>query len=241
MQRTMKRLLIAGAGGGIGLALVDALAARAEVERVYALHRRPVSSTSSRITWLSADLACRSEVDSAVSQIRTEGPLDGLIVSTGLLHQGTMQPEKSLDDLDAQRLLDLYTANAVGPLMLLRSCRHLFRGSETPFICFLSAQVGSIGDNRLGGWYGYRMAKAALNMAVKTASIELARDRTAPTVVAVHPGTTDTALSHRYTRRRRQPVSTPKQCAGRLLTLLESLPVHQNGSFLNYDGTTLPW
>ena len=241
MRRLMKRVLVAGAGGGIGLALIDALASRADVERVYALHRREVSSTSSRITWLTADLLRRDEVESAVAQIREAGGLDALIVSSGLLHQGAMQPEKSLADLDPQHLLDLYAANAVGPLTLLQSCRRMFRSSESSVICFLSAQVGSIGDNRLGGWYGYRMAKAALNMAVKTAAIELARDRNAPTVVAVHPGTTGTALSHRFTRRRQQPVSTPHECAERLLTMLESLPADQNGAFLNYDGVALPW
>lgn len=237
----MRRILVAGAGGGIGLALVDALAARADVEQVYALHRHLVSSTSDRVTWLCAEFDQEGALQAIVQRIRQEGGLDTLLVASGLLHGVGLAPEKSLSDLEVSHLLELYRVNAVIPLMLLKACQGLFHHTENPIACVLSAQVGSIGDNRLGGWYGYRMAKAALNMAVRTAAIELARNKHGPTVVAVHPGTTRTALSYRFVRRRRQPVVTPKEAAERLLHLVEGLDRSDNGTFLKYDGMPLPW
>lgn len=235
----MRRVMVAGAGGGIGLALVNALAARADVEQVYALHRHPVSSIDPRVTWLEADLRDPQSLHAAMD--RVAGPLCGLIIATGVLHGPDALPEKSLDELDPQRLLDLYAINAVGPLMLLQAARDRLLEGKAACVCFLSAQVGSIGDNRSGGWYGYRMAKAALNMAVKCASIELGRASNPPIVVAVHPGTTRTALSSRFVRRRKQPVSTPQVAASRLIALLENLKPAQSGTFLNYDGSRLPW
>ena len=115
----MRRILVAGAGGGIGLALVDALAARADVEQVYALHRHPVSSTSDRVTWLCAEFDQEGALQAIVQRIRQEGGLDTLLVATGLLHGVGLAPEKSLNDLEISHLLELYRVNAVIPLMLL--------------------------------------------------------------------------------------------------------------------------
>ncbi|MEM8766580.1 MAG: SDR family NAD(P)-dependent oxidoreductase [Pseudomonadota bacterium] len=235
----MQRVLIAGAGGGIGLAMVDALATREDIEKIHAVHRRPVSNLHPEVNWHAADLTDPKCLEQLVRSVAAEGPLDALIVTSGLLHDGPMRPEKSLRDLDPAHLSRLYEANAIVPLMVLRAFhRHLSGGAVA---CLLSAQVGSIGDNHLGGWYGYRMAKAALNMAVKTAAIELGRGRNPPTLVAVHPGTTRTALSEPFTQRRKAPVVTAKAAAARLLTLLDSLTPEQHGAFLSYDGTPLPW
>jgi NAD(P)-dependent dehydrogenase (short-subunit alcohol dehydrogenase family) len=237
----MKRIIVAGAGGGIGLALTAALSDRPDVAQVYALHRHPVSSTHPKVEWLQADLSDGPEVEAAATHIRASGGIDGLIIATGLLHEADLSPEKSLADLDSTQLLKLYEINAVTPLMLLKACRDLFSDTPAPFACLLSAQVGSIGDNRLGGWYGYRMAKAALNMGVKCAAIELARLPTPPVIVAMHPGTTTTALSYRFVKRRKQPVSTPQHAAKRLLAVIDNLRPENTGAFLNYDGAVLPW
>ncbi len=235
----MRRVLIAGAGGGIGLAMVDALTARDEVNHVYAVHRRPVSTLHPKLSWHTADLRDPACLQGLAAEVTADEPLDGLIVTSGLLHEGRLRPEKSLRDLDPEHLSRLYEANTIVPLMVLQAFhRHL---SDGAFACVLSAQVGSIGDNRLGGWYGYRMAKAALNMAVKTAAIELGRGRNPPVLVAVHPGTTRTALSEPFTQRRKAPVVTAATAATRLLTLLESLTPEHHGTFLSYDGAPLPW
>jgi NAD(P)-dependent dehydrogenase (short-subunit alcohol dehydrogenase family) len=237
----MGRVLIAGAGGGIGHAMVDSLICSGSASRVWALHRRPVSSTHPDVTWLQADVTDPSSLGEAADVIRDGGGLDALIVSSGMLHHGDLAPEKSLADLNADHLQRLYAVNAVGPLMVLKACRDLLRGSERPIVCFLSAQVGSIADNRLGGWYGYRMAKAALNMAVKTASIELSRQKPSPIVVAVHPGTTRTALSNRFVEKRRKPVATAAEAAEQIVTLLEDLEPEDTGAFFDRTGEPLPW
>ncbi|MGE0621582.1 MAG: SDR family NAD(P)-dependent oxidoreductase [Pseudomonadales bacterium] len=239
MRRLMGRALIAGAGGGIGSALVDALAARSDVQRVYALHRRPVCSTCEKVRWLEADLTDAESVRAATGQV--EGALDLVIVASGVLHDTDLAPEKSLADIDPAALGRTFAVNASAPLVVLSAVKPLLRGAAHPVVCLLSARVGSIANNHLGGWYGYRMAKAALNMAAKTAAVELARERNTPTVVAVHPGTTRTALSNRFVARRRQPVVTPQEAAARLLELLQTLNPEHTGAFLNYDGVPLPW
>ena len=237
----MRRVLIVGAGGGIGLAMLDALAARRETEFLCATHRRPVSSISPGIRWVEAALEDTEDISAAAAGMIREGGIDGVVIATGLLHDGSLKPEKALRDLSAETLMTSYVVNAVGPLLLIAALKPLFREAKIPFVCVLSAQIGSIGDNRLGGWYGYRMAKAALNMGIRTAAIELERERIDTRLFAVHPGTTRTSLSTPYIRRRRSPVSTPQETASRILELLEEPTAIWNGAFVSSDGEPLPW
>ena len=237
----MRRLMIVGAGGGIGMALVDALATRAEVELVRATHRRPVSSICSKVNWLEAELSDVAKICAAAQEMADQGGLDGIIIATGLLHDACTRPEKSLRDLSAETLLNTYLTNAANPLLLIAGLKPLLRQARVPFVCLLSAQIGSIGDNRLGGWYGYRMAKAALNMGIRTASIELARERIPTRLLAVHPGTTRTSLSTPFIQRRRTPIATPEETASRILELLEDSAHIESGAFLHWDGSPLPW
>ena len=158
-----RNILVTGAGGGIGRALVDCLAARHDVARVYAMHHNPVSSVCPKVAWLEADLDSEATLRDAAAVMHEGGGLDGIIQASGLLHGPGIEPEKSLKEVDAGNLMRLYATNAVGPLMVIKACQDLLQRPGRPFVCLLSAQVGSIGDNRLGGWYGYRMAKAALN------------------------------------------------------------------------------
>lgn len=237
----MRRMMIIGAGGGIGLGLVDALAARSEVELVCAVHRRPVSSTSAKVQWLEADLSDTETICAAAREMTDQGGLDGIIVATGLLHDASSRPEKSLRELTEGSLLNAYLSNAAGPLLLIAALKPVLKRSKIPFVCLLSAQVGSIGDNHLGGWYGYRMAKAALNMGVRTAAIELERERIGTRLLTVHPGTTRTPLSSPFIQRRRAPVATPQETALCILELLEHSENLESGAFLNRDGTPLPW
>lgn len=237
----MRRVLVIGGGGGIGLALVDALAARRETDLVCATHRRAVSSVSSVVRWVEASLEDTAAIETVASEMIDGGGLDGIIIATGLLHGEALRPEKSLRELTAESLMASYFANAAAPMLLLAALKPLLRRDAVPFICLLSAQVGSIGDNRLGGWYGYRMGKAALNMGIRTAAIELARERICTRLLAVHPGTTKTSLSTPFIRRRRAVVSTPQETAQRILDLLEDPTAFESGAFINADGQPLPW
>ena len=163
-----------------------------------------------------------------------------LFVTIGSLHHADNMPEKAVRDVTAAGALSTYEINAVTPLRVVHACLPLLSHRERSAVVVLSAKVGSITDNRLGGWYSYRMSKAALNMGLKSLALEIAHKRRAPIVMAVHPGTTRTSLSSRYLR-----ATTPHSDAGttadRLIDLAVSAKRCQHGRFLNWDGTALPW
>ena len=129
----------------------------------------------------------------------------------------------------------------VGPLAFFRNCLDLIKAAEQPVVAFLSAQVGSIEDNNSGGWYSYRMSKAALNMAVKSLAIECARFKNHPIVVAIHPGTTRTKLSEPFLKHRKAPVRDAIDSAASILDLVRGLTPEDSGSFLNTRGEIIPW
>ena len=237
----MRRVMIIGAGGGIGLALVDALASSPNLDQVTAVHRRPVTSTSANVRWIEAALEDTDTIACAAKEMISQGGLDGIIIATGLLHDADTRPEKSLGALSESSLLNTYLANAAQPMLLLRALKPLLKRAEVSYLCVLSAQIGSIEDNHLGGWYGYRMSKAALNMGIRSAAIELGRERIPTRLLAVHPGTTRTSLSTPFIQRRRAPVATPEETAVQILDLLEGAAQLESGSFLCADGTPLPW
>ena len=148
--------------------------------------------------------------------------------------------QKTLRQLASPKLQHDYAVNAIGPVTLFAQMAKQLRSAGMRAV-FLSAQVGSIEDNRLGGWYGYRMSKAALNMGIRCLAIECGRWRSEPTIVAVHPGTTASNLSKPFTKTRAALVQSPAQCAARLYDLIESLKPQQTGLFLKLSGETLPW
>ncbi len=235
-------LLIVGASGGLGAELLEAALADENVDKIHATSTRPVSSTHERVRWHQLDYrepATVSRLGEALAE--SAARLDGLIVATGILAAEDLQPEKNIAQLARHAAEESYDINAVGPLLVFQSCAKLLRAAPTPKALFLSAQVGSVEDNQLGGWYSYRMAKAALNMGIKCAAIEAGRWRNPATVVAVHPGTTRTALSRPFIQRRKAPVRSAADSAGRIYTLLAGLTATETGHFFTADGAMLPW
>jgi NAD(P)-dependent dehydrogenase (short-subunit alcohol dehydrogenase family) len=155
-----------------------------------------------------------------------------------LLHDEILMPEKKLSDLRAENLLKSFAVNAIGPALVLRYFSPLM-SSECSRVVFLSAKVGSIGDNRLGGWYGYRASKAALNMLVKTASIELKRTAPNTIVIALHPGTVNSKFSKPFGG---ETKGRPADLACReMLQTIDALEARQSGQFLSYNAEVLPW
>jgi NAD(P)-dependent dehydrogenase (short-subunit alcohol dehydrogenase family) len=241
--------VVVGASGGLGAAFTAALASRPDVGRVFALSRRQLPS-GSRIEALTVDAgdpeSYARALQQAADEVRSRAPAIHLLITcTGMLHDAGATPEKSLRQLDAASFQRVMTVNALVPLQVLAAFAPLLRHGERSVAATLSAMVGSIGDNRLGGWYSYRMSKAALNMGLKTASIELGRAAgsasapTGPIVVALHPGTTVTSLSTPYLQRREaRPAG---ESVRHLLAVLDRLTPADNGKFLNWDGRELPW
>lgn len=234
----MKTALIIGANGGIGAALVAELAASGSYDRIIAAARSKPDSLQSNVEYQPIDIADPASIEAAATAI--EAPLIRVIVATGILHDEVGGPERSLRDLDADRLAHLFAVNTIGPALVLKHFTPLLARDVPSAIACISARVGSISDNRLGGWYGYRASKAALNQIVRTAAIELARSRPQAVCVALHPGTVDTGLSKPFQRGvPAEKLFTPKHSAERLLTVLDALTSAESGRIFAWDGAEI--
>ncbi len=223
------RAVVIGASGAIGAALVAQLQADPACASVLGLHRRSVPAI---------DFDADGSVAAAAAAVAGAGPFHLVINAAGLLHTAQFMPEKKLADLNEAQLLATLRANTVGPALLLRHFVPLL-DAQRGVLVMLSAKVGSIEDNRLGGWYSYRASKAALNMLLKTAAIECQRGRPQAVLVALHPGTVSSALSKPF---RGAEISRPAdQAAAELLALIDRLTPADTGRFIAYDGAPLPW
>ncbi len=219
------RALVIGASGGIGGALVAALVARGD--EVVGLSR---SGEGLDVT----DEASTARVLGAL-----EGSFDTVIVATGALVIDGARPEKTLKAVDAAGMAAQFALNAAGPILVLKHALRLLPKDRPSRFGVLSARVGSIGDNALGGWYSYRTAKAALNQLIHTAAIEVARSHPQAVLALLHPGTVDTAFTAAY-----QPAYdklSPAQSAGALLGVLDGLIPAQSGGFFDWQGEVVPW
>lgn len=227
--------------GGIGRALADGLNAHPACKHLAVASRstRPVAADSHH----HIDYADADSIQQLVEGVSSAcGALHLVIISTGLLHQPPTGPEKSLDQLKADTLADAFAVNAIGPTQLLRSLLPLLQHEQPAVAAALSARVGSIDDNRLGGWYSYRASKAALNQLWKTAAIELKRRRSNPACVLLHPGTVDTPLSEPFQANvPAEKLFEPARAARQLLAVLAGVTRDDSGRFLAWDGQDIPW
>jgi NAD(P)-dependent dehydrogenase (short-subunit alcohol dehydrogenase family) len=232
--------IVIGASGGIGAALVEALRAQEERwARVVPLHRRSTPPL---------DLLDEGTIESAAAHCRDEGLRSGyevrwIIDATGILQGQGTKPEKTWSHIDARAMAASFVVNAIGPALLMKHFLPLLPRTGPAAFATLSAKVGSIGDNRLGGWYSYRASKAALNQLVRTAAVELTRSRPDAICCALHPGTVDTALSRPFARSGLN-VRTPAEAARRLVSTIEQLQragSKSNGGFFDGNGDVLPW
>jgi len=245
-------VLVVGASRGVGLELVRELLRRDEVDRVFAAARRPEASDGlgalrrvhgDTVVPLALDVEDEKSVAAAAERVRETGArLWRVLVTAGLLHDGEVRPEKRLEAVDPGALQRSFAVNAVGPLLVAKHFVPLMAHGEEPVFASLSARVGSIGDNRKGGWYGYRASKAAQNMLLKTLSLEVGRRHRGTIVVSLHPGTVESELSRPFLRRvPPEQVTPPERAARRLLAVIDSLRAEDSGSFLAYDGSAIPW
>jgi NAD(P)-dependent dehydrogenase (short-subunit alcohol dehydrogenase family) len=243
--------LIQGASRGIGLGLVQALLARDTDSQVIATCRNPERADRlselerdhpGRLQIFRLDVQEEGSIAEAARRLIEEGvELDLLVNVAGLLHDGAMQPEKKLADLDPDHFRRAFEVNATGPLLVAKHFHPLLRHERRAVFASLSARVGSIADNRRGGWYAYRASKAAQNMGTKTLALELQRIAPRVLCVGLHPGTVETDLSLPF--RRHVPDSglfTVERAAQQLLSVIAGLTPDQTGSVLAWDGTVVP-
>jgi len=244
--------LVYGASGGLGLALCAQLLARDDVAQVWACARhaddhegleRLARQHPERLQRVAVDGLDESALAALAERLAAQVPrLDLLLCASGLLQGEQARAEKSLAQVELAGLQESYLVNAVLPLLLIKQLTPLLKGRHPCQVAALSARVGSIGDNRLGGWYGYRMAKAALNQGLRCASIELARLNPQSCMLALHPGTTDTALSRPFQARvPADQLFTPDHAAARLLEVLAARTPADTGSFWDWQGQPVIW
>ncbi|MGO4916904.1 SDR family NAD(P)-dependent oxidoreductase [Pseudogemmobacter sp. W21_MBD1_M6] len=221
----MQNALIIGSSGGIGAALVAGL--RAKGGAVTGLSR-------------SADgLDITNETSVAQHLGKLSGPFDLIVVATGALATGGHQPEKTIRSLTADGLRSQFDVNTIGPALVLKHSIRLLPRDRRAVFAALSARVGSIGDNALGGWYSYRSAKSALNQILHTAAIELARSHPQAVCVALHPGTVETDFTAKYLGR--HPAVAASVAAENLLDVISGLTSGQSGGFYDWQGKQVVW
>ena len=244
------RVLICGATGAIGAALTTALLQHAQVASVVATARTASASAvlrdqqalhPRRLTLIDADLTDTASLASLVQALGA-APLQLVVNATGLLHDAAVRPEKSLSMIDLAALQRVFAVNAFAPILLAQAVLPLMRNQLPAVFASLSARVGSIGDNRLGGWYAYRAAKAAQNQFLKTLSIEARRSHPGLSVQLLHPGTVDSSLSRPFQRGvTAEKLFDPTRAAHQLLAVIATATAENSGRFVAWDGSEIAW
>ncbi len=232
-------ILVAGATGGIGSAFCRALAEQFPQAMVVRLARDPARLEELPVKTLDLgfDLGEEALIAEAIGGIPDHMRIDWAFIATGWLHDAEHSPEKTYRALDAEHLLRAYHTNAVGPALLVKHLLPRMQTEQPAKIGILSARVGSISDNRLGGWHAYRASKAALNMLIKNYALEFARKRRGPIIVGLQPGTTDTALSAPFKRSVPEGhLQTPEYTATKLLEVMRYLEPADSGRLFDFLG-----
>lgn len=221
----MEQALVIGNSGGIGGEIEDALTARG------------VAVTGLSRSGDGLDVTDEASVARLLGQVT--GPVDLVFVATGALELDGRGPEKAIREVTAEALMAQLALNAMGPMLVLKHALPLLPKDRRAVFAALSARVGSIGDNRLGGWHSYRAAKAALNQLIHGAAVELARTHPQAIAVCLHPGTVATELTAKYAGG--HPTVPPEEAAEQLLTVIDGLTTAQSGGFFDYAGREVPW
>lgn len=247
----MTHMLIAGVSGAIGKALAEHYLAQNDKLQILGLCRDPAAVTfdpavAGRVRLIAWDAAAATDPAQIAADVErvlaAEEGLDGVIYAAGFLHGQGLQPEKRLEDLKAPALAHAFAVNATGFAILMRALAPWLRHRRFKTVVAISAKVGSITDNGFGGWYAYRSSKAALNMLVRNFSIELPRKCRPLACVAIHPGTTISALSEPFSRSLAQlTVHQPSESAQNIAQVIAGLTPENNGQFLSWDGSQIPW
>lgn len=234
---TPLKAVIIGSSGGIGRAFVNALALSDHVATIHALSRSGAAHPSPKVRNFAFDFLDETSVHAAAAALRDDGPFDLIIVATGLLQGAGIRPEKTMRALDLDQMQTSFAVNTFGPALTARYFLPLLARDRKAVFAALSARVGSISDNRLGGWYSYRAAKAALNMMLRTFSIEIARRFKQQIVIGLHPGTVNTDLSKPFQGNVPDgKLFTPDFSARKLLDVIDQLEPDDTGYLFAWDG-----
>lgn len=238
--------LVLGASGGLAQAIIGKLMADPEIGTVIAISRSAapenVSAGIVKPIWIETEYT-EPAMAAVVEQLQSfAGRITRVVICHGILHSETLWPEKRLEDISAEALQSVFQANTVVPVLWLKLLHRLLKSKQRCVVAALSARVGSIGDNHLGGWYAYRSSKAALNMMLRTLSIEYGRRVKNVKIISFHPGTTDTALSKPFQASvPSDKLFTPEFVAERLCGIMNEAEIDGQLSYLDWDNKSIPW
>lgn len=235
------KAVVIGATGGIGREVVRQLSENPNAEKVYALSRKGEAFDAANITSLKADVTDEASLEKAAGKIGEDGKTQLVFVATGILHGKDISPEKALKDIETAQMDEVFKVNTFGPALVAKHFTPLLDRQNPSVFAAISARVGSISDNRLGGWYSYRASKAALNMLLRGTSIELARRNKTATVLGLHPGTVDTGLSEPFqTNVPEGKLFTPEYSVERMLEVVNGITPDDTGKVFDYAGEEVP-
>ena len=230
------RVVVIGASGGIGGALAELLSQTPAVSHLYKLSRQALGGH------IPIDLDDEASIQNAAQIINQDGALDLVINATGLLHNESQNitPEKTWRHLNPKTMMDVYKANCIAPVMAAKYFLPLMRRDHKSVFAALSARVGSISDNRIGGWHSYRAAKAGLNMMLRNLALETALKSPQAIVMGLHPGTVATDLSAPFRGMVKHDIFTPEESAGHLLKVINHADAGYSGHQWAWDGKKIP-
>lgn len=235
------RVVVVGSSGGIGSALTEYLVGQETIETIYATSRSPAPASDPKVIPIGMDITQEQSVMAAAQQCKEGGKLDLILVASGLLHDGSdFQPEKTWQKFDPVNAARAFATNSIGPALVAKHFIPLLARNKRNAFAAISARVGSISDNRLGGWYSYRASKAALNMLIKCLAIEQERKNKQSVILALHPGTVNTHLSKPFQANVPEGgLFDARNAAEQLLQVVDNANPTQSGSLLAFDGSVI--
>ena len=229
-------IAVIGASGGIGHAFVEHYTKNADVQCIYATSRSGGVTAGHKVQSLHIDIQNEESLKTAVKKIKPQS-LDLCIIATGALHDDDIAPEKKFEALNIEKMQQIFAVNTFGPAMVMKYFIPLMRRDRKSVMAFLSARLGSIGDNRLGGWYSYRASKAGLNMLIKTAAIEMSRRAPEMQIIGLHPGTVNTGLSKPFHNSvPAEKLFSPAYAVTQMDKIMHAVTAADSGRIFAWDG-----
>lgn len=235
--------LVVGAGSAIAQATIQKFEADPNCLGVFAVSRSlPKISTESKALWLESDYSEESIHQICKRLALYAGKITKVLICNGMLHDESIMPERKLEEISASQLEAVFHVNTVIPMLWLSKLLPIIQGQQPTQVALFSARIGSISDNKTGGWYSYRASKAALNMLIQTSSVEYARRAKNVKLIAFHPGTTDTPLSKPFQRAVPQDkLFTAEFVATQLLSIMEGITMDNKAAYLDWNNQTIEW
>ena len=233
-----ENIIIAGSSGAIGGEFKELYANNQNVEKIIALSRKPINTDHNRIQSVEIDYNNEATFKN-LDEISQLDSISKIIIATGILHTDEIKPEKSIDSIDDESMKRVFQVNVFGPILLVKKLLPLIKKSKGVKVVFLTARVGSVSGNELGGWHSYRSSKSALNMIIKNLSIELKRLNKEHVVIGIHPGTVKSHLSEPFLKHVKHDVFSPEESVGFMIKVINEITHKDSGKCFDFSGKVI--